>query len=145
MLLSLNHLISTSLSFFKKLNNSFNPNLGGKGGNFTPLLCWYSLNNSETVKPVIMVFFRIQYHFRAIHVKFGISNSSPSPNIGQNSDRGISNLQIAGRSLIKENYHNSRTSDDIDMITSCQQIVTSLFFFRFMVNLEQSGSRIPDA
>ena len=109
-------------------------------------ICWYSLNNSETVKPVIMVFFRIQYHFiRAVHVKFGISNSSPSPDIGQNSDRGNSNFQIAGRSLIKENYHNSRTSDDIDMITSCQQIVTSLFFFRFMVNLEQSGSRIPDA
>ena len=29
-------------------------------------------------------------------------------------------------------------------MTSCLQIVTSLLFFRFMVNLEQSGSRIPD-
>ena len=28
---------------------------------------------------------------------------------------------------------------------SCRQIVTSLSFFQFMANLEQSGSRIPDA
>ena len=28
---------------------------------------------------------------------------------------------------------------------SCQQIVMSLLFFQFMANLEQSGSRIPDA
>ena len=38
-----------------------------------------------------------------------------SPDIGQNSDKGISNFQISGQSLIKENCHNSRTSDDIDM------------------------------
>ena len=31
------------------------------------------------------------------------------------------------------------------MMTSCQQFVTSLPFFRFMANLEPSGSRIPDA
>ena len=30
-------------------------------------------------------------------------------------------------------------------MTSCRQIVTSLSFFRFMVNLQQSGSQIPDA
>ena len=41
--------------------------------------------------------------------------SSQSPDIGQNSDRGISNFQISGQSLIKENCHNSRTSDDVDM------------------------------
>ena len=29
-------------------------------------------------------------------------------------------------------------------VTSCQQIVTSLSFFRFMANLEQSGNRIPE-
>ena len=28
---------------------------------------------------------------------------------------------------------------------SCQKIVTSLSFFQFMVNLEQSGNRIPHA
>ena len=30
-------------------------------------------------------------------------------------------------------------------MTSCRQIVTSLPFLQFIVNLEQSGSRIPDA
>ena len=72
---------------------------------------------------------------------------------------------ISGQSLIKENCHNSKTSDDIDMklgpvtkldqrnkmtlknlaMTPCSQIVTSLLFFQFIANLEQSGSRIPDA
>ena len=41
----------------------------------------------------------------------GISYSD----IGQNSYVGISNLLIFGQSLIKENFHNSRTSDDIEM------------------------------
>ena len=30
------------------------------------------------------------------------------------------------------------------MITSCQQIVMYMSFFRFMANLEQPGSQIPD-
>ena len=38
-----------------------------------------------------------------------------SPDIGQNSDEGISDFRISSQSLIKENCHNSRTSDDIDM------------------------------
>ena len=38
-----------------------------------------------------------------------------SPDIGQNSDGGISDFQISGQSLIKGNCQNSRTSDDIDM------------------------------
>ena len=29
-------------------------------------------------------------------------------------------------------------------MTSCRKIVTSLSFFQFTANLEQSGSRIPD-
>ena len=33
----------------------------------------------------------------------------------QNSDGGISNVQISGQFLIIENCHNSETSDDIDM------------------------------
>ena len=85
--------------------------------------------------------------------------------IGQNSDEGISDFRISGQSLIKENSHNSRTNDDIDMklgpvtkpykgnkstsrklmMTSCLQIVTSLSFFQFMANLELCGSIIPDA
>ena len=35
--------------------------------------------------------------------------------IGQNSDGGISDFQISGQSLVKENCHGSRTSDDINM------------------------------
>ena len=38
-----------------------------------------------------------------------------SPDIGQNSDGGIFNFWISGQSLMKENYHNFRASDDIDM------------------------------
>ena len=38
-----------------------------------------------------------------------------SPDIGQISDGGISDLWNSDQSLIKENCHNSRTSDDIDM------------------------------
>ena len=38
-----------------------------------------------------------------------------SADIGQNSDGAISEFRISGQGLIKENCHNSRTSDDIDM------------------------------
>ena len=94
-----------------------------------------------------------------------MSNLSQPPDIGQNSDGGISNFQISGKSLIKENCYNSRTSDDIDiklgpvtkldkknkttskkfddevMLENC----TSLSFFQFMANMELSGSWILDA
>ena len=66
---------------------------------------------------------------------------------------------------MKENYHNFRTSDDIDMklepVTKLTketkqrqkkfgddvmlQTVMLLSFFQFVVNLEASRSRIPDA
>ena len=68
---------------------------------------------------------------------------------------------------MKENCYISRASDDIDMklgqvtkidrqekqnnvkknltMMSCQQIVMSFSFFRFMANLEQSGTWISDA
>ena len=38
-----------------------------------------------------------------------------SPDIGENSDRGISDFRISGQSHIKVNCHNSRTRDDIDI------------------------------
>ena len=38
-----------------------------------------------------------------------------SPDIGQNSDGGISNFWIFGQSCVKENCHNSRNSDNIDI------------------------------
>ena len=72
--------------------------------------------------------------------KFSIPNSDE-----QNSDVDTSYVRIPGQALIKENCHNSRTSDDIDMkvgpvtklykknkttskklaMKSCLQIVTS--------------------
>ena len=81
-----------------------------------------------------------------------------SPDIGQNSDGDISDFQISGQSLIKENCHNSRANVDIDMkfgsvtkidkrnkitskkltTTSCQKTVTSLSFFGFLANLESA-------
>ena len=50
-----------------------------------------------------------------IRAKFVIPNLLQSLDIGQNSDGGISDFQISGQSLIKENCHNSRISDDINM------------------------------
>ena len=44
-----------------------------------------------------------------------ITHPTQSLDIGQNSDWGISDFWISGQSLIKENCHNSRTIDDIDM------------------------------
>ena len=81
-----------------------------------PPSCWFSLNNSETVKAVTLAFWNIQYHFiRNVRAKFGIPYSPQSSDIGQNSDRGIFDFRISGQSLIQRNCHNSRTSDDVDM------------------------------
>ena len=45
-----------------------------------------------------------------------VSTTCPeSPDIEKNSDGGISDFLISGQFLIKENCHNSRTGDDIDM------------------------------
>ena len=38
-----------------------------------------------------------------------------SPDIGQNSDGGISDFRISGQFVLNENGHNFRTSHDIDM------------------------------
>ena len=38
-----------------------------------------------------------------------------SPDIGQNSNRCVSDIKISGQCLKKVNCHNSRTCDDIDM------------------------------
>ena len=81
-----------------------------------------------------------------------------SPDIGQNSDGGIFNFWISGQSLMKENCHNFRASDDIDMklgavakidkrnkmskklmMITCGMIVTSFWFSQFYLSLN------PDA
>ena len=46
--------------------------------------------------------------------------------------------------VVKLDKANKATSKKLTM-TSCQQIMTSLSFFWFMVNLEVSGRQIPDA
>ena len=45
--------------------------------------------------------------------------------------------------LTKHDKKNTATPKKL--MTSCQQIVTSLSLFRFMANLEQYGSWIPNA
>ena len=66
-------------------------------------LCWFSLNNSET-----LAFCSIQLHLiRDVCAKFGIPYSPQSPDIAQILDGGIFDFQISGQSLIKGNCHNS--------------------------------------
>ena len=50
-----------------------------------------------------------------MHAKFGIFNWPQSLDIEQNSDVRISDFQISGQSLIKENSDNSRIIDNIDI------------------------------
>ena len=85
--------------------------------NFLTLIWyWFSLNNSETVKAVILAFFSIQWHFmRDICATFGISKSHQSPDIVQNTDLGISNFCTSDQSLMNKNYRNSRTSNDFNI------------------------------
>ena len=81
-----------------------------------PSLYWFSFYNWQTVKAVTLAFCINQQHFiRDILTKFGIPNSPQSPDIGQTSDGSIPHSQIYGKSLIKENFHNSRTSHDNNM------------------------------
>ena len=75
---------------------------GGGGLSYPPRSSWFSLNNSKTVKPVTpgMLQHSVIF-FRDIRAKFGIHNSPPSPDIGQNPDGSISDFWIFGQSLIK--------------------------------------------
>ena len=95
---------------------NLNPNLGG-GGELTPLpphRVGFLLitQKRKSCNPGIL---QHSHFIRDIRANFGIPNSSQSPDIGQNSDGGISDFRNSRQSLIKENRHNSRTSDDIDM------------------------------
>ena len=127
--------------------------------------CWFSLNNSETVKTATLAFCSIQLHFiRNFFAKFGIPSLPWSIDIEQNSDGCISDFRISGQFLIKRNCHNSRTSDNIDIkfepvtkldkknktttqklkMRSCQKIVTTLSFFNVQPNYSnpESGYQI---
>ena len=64
------------------------------------------INNSQTVKAVPLALTIIQQHFiRDVHTKFGIPYLPQSPDIGENSDMGISDFRVSGQSLIKRNSH----------------------------------------
>ena len=141
---------------------------GGGGGFYLPP-SWFSFNNSKTVKAVTLEICSIQWNsVRDIRAKFGIHNLPQSSGIGQNSDGGISNFRTSGQSFTKENCHNLRTSDDIDMklgpvtkfdkrnkttskndpdVMSVNFDVIVIFFNLWQIwsNLEQSGSRSPGA
>ena len=68
------------------------------------------------MKAVNLAFCSIQQLFiKNICDKFGIPNLPQSPDIGQDSDGGISDFQISGQLFIEENWHNSRTGNDIDV------------------------------
>ena len=89
----------------------------GGGGEWVILHpCWFSLNNLKMVRPVTLAFCRILYHFiRDVRAKSGILYSPQSPDLGKKLHGGITDFWISGQSLIKENYHNSRTSDDTNI------------------------------
>ena len=124
-------------------------------------LCWFSLNNSETVKLLVALpFCRTQYPFiRDIRAKFGILNLAHSAGIEQNSDGSISNFGISSESLANGNRHNSRTSNAFGMklyikltnkysnvkkinndIMSTNGDVMDIFLIVHHSNLEQCGS-----
>ena len=140
----------------------------GGGGEFytlPALPCSFFCQNSKSCNPGILQHLVTFYYIKDICFKFSICNLPQSPDIGRNWDRGISDFRISGQSFLKENWHNSRTRNDIDMklgpvtklekrnktmsknltVRSCWQMVTSLSFFQFMANMEQSRSWIQDA
>ena len=136
--------------------------------NFTPH-CWFSLNDSETVKAVTLPigdFVAFSNISLESYVTNLVSLSLISLQIlGKTHAGGISDFQIYGQPLVKLNCQSSRASGDIDMklgpvtkhgksskttsknltMISCRQIVTSLSFFGFIPKSVQSGNRIPDA
>ena len=133
--------------------------------NFTTSPCWLFLNGSKTVNDATLAFRSIQHFNRDIAAKFGVPNLPQSPDIGKNSEVGMSDFPISGQSLITESCHNFRTIDDIHMklwsvtkfdrrnnttskkidydVISASYDIFVIFFF--MVNLEQSWSWIPEA
>ena len=83
----------------------------GRGGNFTPP-SWFSLDNSKTVRAVPWNFAAFSNILLETLVPNLVSIALPCLPV---SDWGISDFRISGQSLIKDDCHNSRTSDDTDM------------------------------
>ena len=116
--------------------------------NFT--LCWFSLNNSETVKAVTCHFAIFSNISLETFMPNLVSLTRPSLQILGITQTGV--FPISGflvNPLLKKNCRNSRTSDDIDTklepvtkldkankttpknltMTSCRQFAVSLLFF----------------
>ena len=89
-----------------------------RGVNFTPfppLPHSFFCQNSKSCNPGILQHLVTFYYIKDICFKFSICNLPQSADIGRNWDWGISDFRISGQSFIKENWHNSRTRNDIDM------------------------------
>ena len=65
----------------------------GRRGLFYGLPCWFSLNNSETVKAATLGFWSIQLNLIKF-AKFVIPYSPQSPDIGENSEGRISGFLV---------------------------------------------------
>ena len=104
---------------------------------------------SKILELLVFLLFLLFFHLFVIFYLFFFCPKSPD-------------FWISGQLLIKENFRNSRTSNDIDIkfgpvtkpdkrnkktskkltMTSCRQIVTSLLFVRFMAKFR--ALRKPD-
>ena len=132
------------------------------GGNLPSPPCWFSLNNSETVKAVTLPFAAFSDILLEIFVPNLVSLTSSSLQILGKTQTGV--FSISGflvQFFINENFHNSRTSHDTDMklgaVTTLDKrnTATSTKFdkdfilancdFQFMANLQPSRSCILDA
>ena len=82
----------------------FKLNLGAVEAIFTPY--WFSINGSETVKPVGLWFCSIQYLFiRGIHAKFGILNSPQSSDFAKMTDKSNFSVHISGQISFKQKLY----------------------------------------
>ena len=122
---------------------SLNPNLGGwmGGGHFTP--CWFYLNNSETVKrrscqiwySSLIPVSRYWAKLRLIFFRF--------PDFWDNSRTSDAiDMKLESVTTLDNKKETKSKKFDDDFLS---EIMTSLSFFQFTANSEQSGSRIPDA
>ena len=123
--------------------------------------------SGDSPETVQKLYLSTKFPHQEIRWNYGVLHSSGALNVQRKvwDCRNLSLSNILNPNLVGENCHNSRISDNIDMklgpvtqldkrnkttskkltITSCRQTVVSLSYFRFMANLEQSRSRIPDS
>ena len=85
-----------------------------RGRGVTP--CWFSFNNSETVKAVNLVFEALHKFSLETFMPNLVSLTCPSLQILDKTQTGIFLIsRFLVKSLINKNSQNSRTNDDIDL------------------------------